>query len=775
MTSESHRQGAHRVAIIGSYAPPLSSMATFTSGLCEALAAAAPALSVIVAAVIEPLEEHACPAHVQIKIARQDRESYQRAAASLRRAGVDLVCVQHDFDIYGGPAGEHLLAMLDELDAPVVATLHSVPEQPAPEQQQAVQALARRSARLVVMSQHAAALLREAYAVAKWQIAIMPHGIALIDGDPARYKAVLGMADGPLLLTSGPLSASAGIEQVLAALPVIILRHPTTRYVILSTTGPQALGDEGKIYRASIARRARDLMIAEHVILRDQCVSPGERTAYIGACDIYLTPHRGPGQSVSEVLPTVVGNGRAVISTPHWHAKELLAEGRGVLVPFDLPAAIAVAVIRLLSSHAERRAIAARARSLGSAMAWPEVGSRYARLFAEVWAAPACGPPPRAELDSSALAPLPPVQLDHLRHMTDSTGLLRQVRHNVPDYSKGYTTNDNALGLLAMAMLAQGGHEPADNALATRYLAFLWHAFSPTHGRFHNLLSYDRTWRDGPSSEGCYGHALWALGAMAGGGHPLQRPAMALFLKALPAVTTLGAPCARARALLGLRAYLGGFGHSDQCWQLYAQLAESVMADYCACARADWPWFEPQLASDSARLPQALLLAANDLRRADMSAAALESLRWLDTAHYPGSDHFVPVGGRSRSPQGAPRARFEQQPLEASAAISAYLAAYQSTGDTHWYLRARQTFEWFRGHNDTDMALYNPGTGGCHDGIEPDGVSPNQGAEATLAVLIALLDLELAEHPSEVAEAQHGLACQAVGERAAPWAQRPGF
>jgi glycosyltransferase involved in cell wall biosynthesis len=741
-----------RVALIGTYLPRQCGIATFSANLCDALAQAAPGVQWVVVPVTDTPEGYGYPPEVRFEIAEGDIAAYRRAADFLNSTSVDLVCLQHEYGIFGGVAGSHVLALLRELRMPVVVTLHTVLRDPDAAQRRVLDELAARADRLVVMTGRGARFLRERYGVPAERIAIIPHGIPDVPFvDPNFYKDQFGVEGRRVLLTFGLLSPNKGIEYVIEALPAILARHPDVVYVVLGATHPHVLRRDGESYRLELMRRAQALGVDGHVLFHNRFVTEQELMEWIGAADVYVTPYRTVEQITSGTLAYAVGAGKAVVSTPYWHAEELLADGRGVLVPFADPDAIARAVLTLLDHGAKRHAMRKRAYLFGREMIWPVVARSYLGLFEQVRAERMRAP--RAFVLKTAdarPAELPPLRLDHLERMTDDVGILQHAVFTVPNRHEGYTTDDNARALAATVFLEALGGLPAAVAarLAPRYLAFLWHAFDPGTGRFRNVLGYDRRWHDAVGSEDCYGRALWALGLVlsrsADAG--LRGAAGRLFEHALPAATACTSPRAWAMVALGAAEYLRRFGGDRLARTIVEEMTARLLQAYRTHRADAWRWFEDVVTYGNATLPHALLAAGTVLGRPEVVATGLEALDWLlDIQQAPGG-HFVPIGSQGFYRRDGERARFDQQPLEAQTAVAACLAAFRATGDARWQRHAQRIFEWFLGRNDLGLPVYDPATGGCRDGLHPDRVNQNQGAESTLAFLLARLELQLAEH-----------------------------
>lgn len=746
------------IAFIGNYLPRQCGIATFTTDLCEAVAAAYPDATCIALPVNDVESGYVYPPRVRFELFEKDIVSYRRAADFLNINNVDVVCLQHEYGIFGGRAGSHILTLLRELRMPIVTTLHTVLHEPNPDQRRVLEEIAALSDRLVVMSRRASEFLQEIYKVPEEKIDVIPHGVPDVPFvDPAFYKDRFGVEGRTVLLTFGLLSANKGIENVIMALPEVLAEHPNVVYVILGATHPHVKRHEGEIYRMSLERLAREKGVAGHVIFFNRFVTLEELVEFIGAADIYITPYLSREQIVSGTLAYTVGAGKAVISTPYWYAEELLAEDRGVLVPFRDPIALAEQVNALLEDEAGRHAMRKRAYLFGREMIWPRVAQRYMESFERS----------RAErrnfiyrgfavkaLDKSP-SELPPLKLDHMRRMTDETGILQHAIFNVPNYHEGYTTDDNARALIVGVLLEELGNGEAFE-LVSRYLAFIWYAFNTDDGYFRNFLDYRRRWLEERGSEDSHGRALWALGTVLGRSNTaaFQGIAGRLFEQALPAVFRMTSPRAWAFVLIGIREYLERFGGDRVANQAREELAGRLLQLYQHLRSDNWLWYEDRLTYCNAVLPHAMLVSGQGMSNQAMIEAGLESLRWLtDLQRADGSGgHFVPVGSNGFYVRGGQRAYFDQQPVEAQATISACLEAYRITSDSRWRQEAERTFEWFLGRNDLNLPIYDPTTGGCRDGLHPDRVNENQGAESTLAFLQALLELQLCDHSDQSAE-----------------------
>ncbi len=749
-----------RIAFIGNYLPRQCGIATFTTDLCEAIAAAYDDTACIALPVNDTEDGYAYPARVRFELTEKDIDSYRRAADFLNINNVDLVCLQHEYGIFGGRVGSHILALLRELRMPVVTTLHTILRDPDPDQQRVLEEVAALSDRLVVMSERGAEFLQKVYRVQPEKIDLIPHGIPDVPFvDPSFHKDLFGVEGKIVLLSFGLLSANKGIENVIAALPAILARYQNVVYIILGATHPHVVRNEGETYRLSLQWLAQEKGVEGQVIFYNRFVSLEELVEFISAADIYITPYLDVKQITSGTLAYTLGAGKAVISTPYWYAEEMLAEGRGALVPFRDPAALAEQVIALLDNESQRHAMRKRAYLFGREMVWAQVARRYMVSFKRARAEHRHFTPPGFAVKPLDKRPgeLPPLKLDHLRQMTDETGMLQHAIFTVPNYREGYTTDDNARALMVSALLEALGNGEA-LALASRYLAFLWYAFNPETGRLRNVMDYERHWLEEGGSDDSHGRAMWALGTVLGRSNTptLQSMAGRVFEQALPAILETTSPRAWAFALIGVHEYLQRFAGDRRASQVREGLAGRLLGLYQSHRSDDWRWFEEGLTYCNAALPHALLMCGQSMTNHAMAEAGLESLCWLaEVQHTDGEgEHFVPIGSNGFYPRGGERARFDQQPVEAQTMVSACLEAHRITGDNRWRKEARLAFEWFLGRNDLNLPVYDPTTGGCRDGLHPDRPNENQGAESTLAFLQALLELRLAENDLPPVEAQ---------------------
>jgi len=754
-----------RIAFIGNYLPRECGIATFTTDLCAALTTEYGEGCLFAIPVNDPDSNYDYPRRVRLEITQEDIGSYERAADFLNFNGNDLVYLQHEYGIYGGDAGSHILTLLRKLKMPLVTTLHTVLRDPDPNQRMVLEEIAQLSDRMIVMSDLAAQLLSEVYAVQVEKIDVIPHGVPdLPFMDPNYFKDKFGTEGKSVLLTFGLLSPNKGIENVIQALPAILARQPNVVYIVSGVTHPHLRRREGERYREELQALAEELGVSDHLILNNRFVDAEELIEHVGAADIYITPYRHEAQVVSGTLAIALGAGKAIVSTPYWHAKELLAEKRGVIVPFQDPNAIAEAVLALLENDAERHAMRKRAYLHSRGTTWEKTARAYMASFQRARFERSLHPR-AAQMDDPAattMNSLPALNTGHLLTMTDDTGILQHAIFSVPNTREGYTTDDNARALIVSVLLDENS-EHFDRReypnLSHRYLSFLWLAFHTDTGRFKNFLGYDRKWLEDVGSDDSHGRALWSLGKVLGVSQDagLRGAAGRLFEAAIPATLTFTSPRAWAYSILGIQAYLDWFPGDRVIQGVRNELANRLLDIFERSHSATWMWFEKSLSYSNARLSQALILAGWRSDNHRMIEAGMDSLKWLvGEQHRLDKEVFVPIGSNGFFIEGSEKARFDQQPVEACATVSACLEVYRLTEESQWLEEARRVFTWFLGNNDLQVPLYDGSTGGCRDGLHPDRVNENQGAESTLSFLMALLEMQAAKVAS-VDELHHGM------------------
>ena len=747
----------NRLAFIGNALPRRCGIATFTTDLQQAIAAARPGLQTCVVAMTDRGQVYDYPPVVGFTIREDNPIDYRQAADFLNAGRFDVVSLQHEFGIFGGEAGEYVLHLLSRLNMPIVTTLHTVLANPAPQQRDVLDQIIRASTSVIVMAEKARTLLQEGHDVPAEKIEVIAHGIPdMAFCEPDLAKAALGFSGKSVILTFGLLSPNKGIEVMIDAMPAILARRPDAVYVVLGATHPNLVRSQGEAYRESLMARARDRGVEAQVVFLDKFVDQPTLLGFISMADVYVTPYLNEAQMTSGTLAYSFGLGKAVVSTRYWHARELLADGRGVLVPFGDAKAIGAEIGDLLTDDARRDAMRRRAYAGSRSMTWPRTAQSYLGVFDSACAAQRLRLiRPSAPALRVVIPQAPDMSFRHLISMCDDTGLFQHAVHSTPDRTHGYCIDDNARALQLACTQTHPGETQLPEQLVARFAAFVQHAWNPDARRFRNFMSFDRRWLEEVGSEDSHGRALWALGACArdDASASRRRWAVELFAKALPSVEDFSSPRAWAFALLGLDGYCAACPADATANQMRALLAGRLAAILTASERKDWVWFEAGLAYDNARLPQALIVTGLATGERPHVLAGLRSLNWLTTLQTAPSGCFRPVGSDSFGDLHKPPRPFDQQPLEAAATIAACLAASQTDSKVDWKAEAERAFAWFFGANDLATPLVDVDTGSCRDGLHPDRANENRGGESVVSYLLSLAEMRRAGRSGEAPEA----------------------
>lgn len=737
-----------RIVFIGNALPRRCGIATFTTDLELAMRHQADVAETAIVAMCDPGGPSGYAEPVRWNIAQDDPGAYLEAADYINNAGFDVASLQHEFGIFGGEAGNYLLGLIAALRIPLVTTLHTILDKPTEAQRAVMMSILAASARVVVMARKARAILVDTYGADPALITVIPHGIPdvpLAGSGDAKRK--LGFAERRVILTFGLISPNKGIEVMIEAMPLVLAAAPDAVYVVMGATHPALLRSEGEAYRESLVARVHALGLDGHVVFLNRFADRPELLEHIRMCDIYVTPYLVETQMTSGTLAYSHGLGRPVVSTPYWHAAELLADGSGVLVAFNDPASLGAAVAGLLTDNTARLAMGEAAYRASRPMTWASTAASYHEAFRAAYLRP--GPA------------LPALPLTHFATMCDDTGLFQHAIGGIPDRHHGYCIDDNARALLVCNALGNTPLGATPTIQPLRFAAFIQHGWNPDRARFRNFMGFDRRWLEEFGSEDSHGRTLWALGNTAAEStdNDLAHWATDLFAKALGPVEEFTSPRAWAFTLLGLHGYSARRPFDRKARHIGLLLAERLQDLLLTCRREDWIWFEDRLTYDNARLCEALIKIGRDCAAPDLIVAGLDTLRWLMEQQTAPGGHFRPVGSAgfllaTREPH-----HFDQQPLEACATVAACLAASAAEPGPFWQAEAARAFAWFAGANDLGEVLVDPATGSCRDGLHPDRANENRGAESLLSYLMALADMHrfpavLAQHPAATISAR---------------------
>lgn len=738
-----------RVGMVSTQVPRQCGLATFSEDLSSVIAGGRCGVRVDGIAMSDQTG-YEYPGSVAFEVLDQDERAYGKAADFVNKGGYDVLSIQHEYGIFGGSAGSHLLQLVRKSKVPIVTTLHTVLEDPDTDQRRVMGELLDLSERVVVMSEKAVSLLKDVHDLDAEKVSLIPHGIPRIDSEKGCELRESLRISGPMILTFGLLSPGKGLEHAIQAMPGIVEENPGATYVIVGATHPHVKAERGEEYRQSLVSLAEELGVRENVRFVNRFVTKQELKRFLAAMDYYVSPYLSKKQITSGTLAYALGTGKPVISTPYWHAEELLDEGRGVLVPFAESAPIADAINRLERDAEARKTMGDKALAYADRMYWDAVGEQYCECFAQAKRKGRVQVPVIVEQTIPVQlreSPRPEINCSHLLDLSDDTGIYQHANYSVPNRDEGYCIDDNARALLLTALFERSGPLPSElDRLQSRYLSFVAHAFHGETGWFRNFMGFDRSWLEERGSDDSHARALWGLGTLVRFGQSDSRRVLAkeLFMRAVPVVREMSSPRAWGFALLGAEEFMQVFPHEYGVRSMMEEQADRLWSLLKRNRKKDWPWFEDILSYGNARLPQALLLSGEMLERDEMSDDALESLRWLKDVQTGPCGVFAPIGSNGFYVRGGSRNFFDQQPIEAWSSVSAYLTAAQVTGSMDWREEAETAFRWFLGDNMTGKPLYDPATGGCCDGLHVRRVNCNQGAESTLAYLTSATELRLA-------------------------------
>ncbi|NLA05407.1 MAG: glycosyltransferase [Firmicutes bacterium] len=688
---------------------------------------------------------------VSFHIRDQHREDYQRAADFINVSPVDVVCLQHEFGIFGGEDGSHIIHLLRELKKPVVTTFHTILAEPTGGQEKTLSRICELSTLVVVQAKMAVRLLKKVYGIPETKILMIPHGAPDVPFlDPSLYKERFQAEGRILFLTFGLLGPNKGIEYAVAAMEKVAKKYPEVLYIILGATHPEVKRRYGEQYRHGLEKLVREKGLRDQITFYNQYVSLERLIDFLVAADIYLTPYVNKDQITSGTLAYALACGKVIVSTPYWYAQELLADGRGCLVPFCDSEAMADRLLALLGDEAQRNRMRRLSYRYGRKMIWREVARSYAAAFEK--ARLHYSKVARKSIQSLAVtesAILPEIRLDHLLALTDDTGLFQHALYTVPNRSEGYCTDDNARALIVAAMNWRLFKDEAVLPLFRTYLSFLLDGYSGEAGRMRNFLSFQRRWLEEAGSEDSHGRSIWALGYAVA--HPPDESLLGLvtrfFKQLLAPAPSFTSPRAWAFTVLGSLYYLKRFGGDPEVRKLVHTLGERLFRQFSGMATEAWFWPEEIVAYDNARIPQALIAAGSYLGEQRYLQTGLCALNWLISMQTnPEGGQLSLVGNDGWYRRGGKKALFDQQPLDAAAMVDACHQAYLATGEHRWQIAMDWSFNWFFGNNDVHQPLYDFSSGGCCDGLTPGGVNLNQGGESTLSLLMALHRMHLASH-----------------------------
>lgn len=728
-----------KVAFIATYPPRECGIATFTQNkflaVSQSLFGGDTHHDGFVVALNDRDNTYEYPEEVQFAIQQDVQSDYLEAARFINNSGADICILEHEFGIFGGPDGSYILSLLHHLKIPLIAVFHTVLKSPSFNQRTITTEIATISARTVVMTHKAVEFLTHIYGIAKEKIEIIEHGVPDLKFDYDEVRSELGLTNKKVLLTFGLISRNKGIETVLKSLPPVVAKHPDTQFIILGKTHPSVVRHDGEEYRSYLQQLVTFLGIEDHVVFKNEFVNQQELFKYLTAADIYVTPYLNEAQITSGTLSYAVGAGCAVVSTPYWHAAELLQENRGKLFDFSDDQQLSAIFMNLMDRPDSMELLQANALAYGENITWPRIGDRFIELGKTILQQQLFQSTQKQNLIDPKL--IPPYALDHIKRMTDNTGLFQHAKYGIPNLKEGYCLDDNARALLMVLMTYKQQKHLLAKELLPVYLSYI-HYMQIDDGTFRNFLSFSRNFLDIVGSEDSFGRTIWALGYLIENSpyDNYSQYGKEIFLNAAPNFRKLEYIRGIANTIIGISYYLQSAPNDMEMKETMRVLSYKLIDQYKVHSTDSWKWFEPVLTYDNAVLPLSLLHAADILKDEAIINTAMESMHFLSDITL--KDGYLSVIGNEKwYARDEEQSVYAQQPIDAMVMVLMFQKAYYITKNEKYQDYLCTSFMWFLGENDLGMSLYDPETKGCCDGLESYGVNKNQGAESTLAYLIS--------------------------------------
>ena len=740
-----------KLAYMGTYPPRQCGIGTFTQNLAHAMLGYGKGIDeIMVLALNDHNQPYLYPPEVKLTIDQEQQTDYLEAANFINLSGADACILEHEFGIYGGQSGVYILPLLHRLTIPLITTLHTILETPSYTEKAILKEICKMSDKVVVMSHKAIQFLVEVYNVPKEKIQHIVHGVPDIHFNKKQSRTEFKLNKKKVLLTFGFIGRNKGIETVIKALPKIIKKHPEVLYIVLGKTHPNVLRHTGEEYRNSLQGLIKTLKLSKHVVLRNEFIDENTLFKYLSACDIYITPYLNQAQITSGTLSYAIGAGCVIVSTPYWHAAELLAENKGRLFNFNDCDGLSQTINELLEQPDSMKAIQKKASEYGQNITWPKIGQKYAELVVQVLATPKEALPKKENPIDLLL--LPPFSLVHIKRLTDDTGIIQHAKFGIPNLKEGYCLDDNARALLMVCMSYKQKKDPIALEFMPIYLSYI-HYMQKKDGMFRNFLSFNRNFLDEVGSEDSFGRTIWALGYLLGNtpNDAYYQTGKLIFFDAAPNFENLKSIRGIANTIIGICYYLKTNSADEGMKLTLRKLTDTLVLHYHQNQSENWKWFESLLAYDNGILPLALLHAAPILEDKKVAEVAFSTLNFL-TDHTLKDGYLSIIGNKEWYVKDKERSRFAQQPIDAQAMVLLYNQAFILTGESLFLKQLFTSFLWFLGENDMRMSLYDFETKGCCDGFESYGVNRNQGAESSLAYLISHLTVLQAYEASFQAE-----------------------
>ncbi len=731
-----------KIAFIGTYPPRECGIGTFTNNLFNSVVnnknkkTKFPNEGFVVA-LNDFNNIYEYPEEVKLTIRQEHQEDYLKAVKFINLSGADLCVLEHEFGIFGGRNGVYILSLLHRLEVPLIVTLHTILKTPSFDEKAVLKEICKMAHKVVVMSHKAIEFLINIYEVPEGKIAFIDHGVPDIQFNSEKSKKEFKLEDKKVLMTFGFIGRNKGIETVIKALPKLIEKHSDVIYLILGKTHPNVLRHSGEEYRIFLMRLVKNLQLEKHVIFLNDFIDVKDLFKYLSSTDIYITPYLNEAQITSGTLSYAIGTGSAVVSTPYWHAAELLDNGRGKLFNFADSKELSTILTQLFDNPDELNRLRKRAADYGKKITWPKTGEKYLNLAEEVMEE---GINKLAKRDGVLdLLILPPFSLIHINRLTDDTGIIQHAKFGIPNLKEGYCLDDNARALLMVLMAYRQTKDARALELSPVYLSYI-HYMQNKDGTFRNFLSFSRNYLDEVGSEDSFGRTIWALGYLLGNApnDAYYQTGRLMFFNAAPNFEKLKSIRSIANTMIGICYYLKSNPADDSMTERLRNMSRKLIKHYEENRSGDWKWFEALLAYDNGILPLALLHSAEILNEDRVMEIAIDSMQFL-TKHTLNDNYLSIIGNEKWYKKDGERSVFAQQPIDAMAMVLMFHQAFHVTKDKEYLNKLYASFLWFLGENDLRMSLYDFETKGCCDGFESYGVNRNQGAESSLAYLISHL------------------------------------
>ncbi len=731
-----------KIANISTFLPRKCGIATFSNNLLNSIINNNDTKEVKISAYVVALnknnDKHKYPDIVKHTIRQNHQLDYIKTAKFINYSQANLCILQHEYGIFGGECGTYILSLTRNLRIPLIVVFHTLLKEPTYTQKVIIQKLSSKASKVVVMNNLAFEFLNTIYGVPKRKIVKIEHGVPdfkFIDNRATKKK--YNLEDKKVLLTFGLLNRNKGIETVLKSLVEVVKKHQDIVYIILGKTHPNVVKESGEEYRNYLHRLVQKYSLRQYVFFYDNFVSDEELFNYLSATDIYITPYLNKAQMTSGSLSYAAGAGAAVISTPYWHAEELLADGRGILFKFGDHQSLSKILIKILNNPNEMHALRKKAYDYGRTHIWPEIGKQYFKLISNILKS-------NEEIkvnEAHIINPLamPTFSLKHIKRLTYDTGIIQHALYNVPNLKKGYCIDDNSRALLMTLMAWNQLKDEEALELLPNYLSFI-NYMQNDNGTFRNFLSFSGEYLDEDGTEDSFGRTIWALGYLLrySPNPGYLQLSFEMFSKALPNFMKLKEVRSIAYTISGLYHYLKHYPSDEKMIKLLKDLTNKIISRVDNGKDKEWVWFENKLTYSNGIVPLALFYSYKLLNDKKILKTATELLNFLEEIKFK-NDYLSVIGNDGWFEKGKEPAHFAQQPINATAMVLLFNQAYKVTRNKDYLKKMYTSYLWFLGENEMGIPLYNFDTGGCSDGLESYGVNRNQGAESTLAYLIAHL------------------------------------